>query len=195
MELKKAIEVLVSELTKDEAYRYGWQSNIAMAFFDACGQEGIQLPQLHDVSNKAANQFLRNLCRGVEIMSRMRASDKDLMVSHEISTDWEFAIRANRKNENMDAEYPEILNEAITNACKEKTLIDALTSIAVWENYKTKVTLSSDGTCGFVWDTCFKVCFEAVTLKWQEKHNRCSEISIMRCFDRNSSCLFKGTKE
>ena len=61
-EIKKAIEVLVSELNKDDGYRYGWQSNIAMAFFDACVQEGIQFPQLHDVSINAAKQFLRNLC-------------------------------------------------------------------------------------------------------------------------------------
>lgn len=62
-EIKKAVEVLVSELNKDDGYRYGWQANIAMAFFDACVQEGIQFPQLHDVSNNAAKQFLRNLCR------------------------------------------------------------------------------------------------------------------------------------
>jgi len=61
--IKEAIEVLVSELKNDEAYRYAWQANIAMAFFDACVQEGIQFPQLHDVANNAAKQFLRNLCR------------------------------------------------------------------------------------------------------------------------------------
>lgn len=68
------------------------------------------------------------------------------------------------------------LNDAITTACKEKTLVDALTFIAVWENeraiqqalefYKTKVSTSSEGKC---WDTCFKVCFEAVILHWQKE--------------------------
>ena len=79
----------------------------------------------------------------------------------------------------MDWSISVDLNEAVTVACREETLVDALTYIAVWdseravrqaiENYKTKVILSSEGTFGFVWDTCFKVCFEAVILKWQKE--------------------------
>lgn len=163
MELKKAIDVLVSELNKDEAYRYGWQSNIAMAFFDACNQEGIQLPQLHDVSNKAANQFLRNLCRCCG------NNEQDLTTAEKL-----VEVVTLKWQENMD------LNEAATTACKEKTLTDALTYIAIWEServlkqalesHKTKVTLSSDGTRGVIWDTCFKVCFESVAKKWQAEH-------------------------
>ena len=80
------------------------------------------------------------------------------------------------------------LNEAVTVACREETLVDALTYIAVWdseravrqaiENYKTKVTLSSEGTFGFVWDTCFKVCFEAVILKWQKERDETQKLLI-----------------
>ena len=61
--IKEAIEVIVAELNNDEAYRYAWQANIAMAFYDACRQEGIQFPQLRTVSNDAAKQFLCTLCR------------------------------------------------------------------------------------------------------------------------------------
>ena len=65
------------------------------------------------------------------------------------------------------------LGEATKIACKEKTLIDALTFMAVWEadraiqqalEYsKTGKATASDGKC---YDTCFKVCFEAVMRQW-----------------------------
>ena len=65
-EVAKAVKTLVSALNDDKAYRYSWQSNIAMAFSDACVQAGVMFPQLHDVSNKAADSFLRILCRDIE---------------------------------------------------------------------------------------------------------------------------------
>ena len=58
---KQAVDHLCSELRKDPGYCYSWQSNIAMAFQDACADAGIKFPQLHDVSNKAAVNFLKNL--------------------------------------------------------------------------------------------------------------------------------------
>jgi len=68
------------------------------------------------------------------------------------------------------------LNEAVIKACKEKTLLDALSFIAIWESEraiqqalefnKTKVSTSSEGKC---WDTCFKVCFESVIKQWQKE--------------------------
>lgn len=62
METKDAIKHLVTELKKDEGYYYSWQSNIAVQLQDACKEIGIQFPQLHEVSNRAAMRFLEVLC-------------------------------------------------------------------------------------------------------------------------------------
>jgi hypothetical protein len=64
--LPHAIEVLVAALRGSEDYRNAWKANIAMAFYDACHQSGIVFPELREVSNKAADQFLYNLCRDGE---------------------------------------------------------------------------------------------------------------------------------
>ena len=66
------------------------------------------------------------------------------------------------------------LDEAKKIACKEKTLIDALTWIAVWEAdraiaLKHNKTGVSTASCGKYYDTCFKMCFEAVMLQWRTK--------------------------
>jgi hypothetical protein len=63
------------------------------------------------------------------------------------------------------------LEEAVEKACKEKTLLDALTFICIWEcgrainqarfNY-------GSGANGAGWDTCFKLCLESVMNKWKE---------------------------
>lgn len=65
------------------------------------------------------------------------------------------------------------LQEAVTRACQEPCLVDALTWIAVWECERaisqarefdrTGVrTGSNDGA----WDTCFRICFTAVMAAW-----------------------------
>lgn len=63
--------------------------------------------------------------------------------------------------------------EAVAKACTEPTLADALTWIAVWETeqvvrqakkyFETGISTASHGGG---WDTCFKVCFKEVLLKY-----------------------------
>lgn len=66
--------------------------------------------------------------------------------------------------------------EAANRACEEPTLIDALTWIAVWESeraiqqakeyFETGVRTGSHGGG---WDTCFRISFEYVMKRWEEK--------------------------
>ena len=58
MELKEAMKVLVKALEEDEGYRYGWQANIAMAFKDEYARSISGNDTIHDISNKAAINFL-----------------------------------------------------------------------------------------------------------------------------------------
>lgn len=58
IDFKKAFDVFAYWINKDKALYYAYQSNIAMAFYDAVKKEGIDFPQLHDISNKAAKNFL-----------------------------------------------------------------------------------------------------------------------------------------
>lgn len=68
------------------------------------------------------------------------------------------------------------LDQAVNKACEEKTLVEALTWIAVWETErvikrvreydKTGISTASDGKC---WDTCFTLCFKKTMEKWNEK--------------------------
>ena len=68
------------------------------------------------------------------------------------------------------------LKEAVSRACQEPTLEDALNWIAVWEceraisqavEYK-KTGISTAGH-GKGWDTCFKICFQNVLKHWGSK--------------------------
>jgi hypothetical protein len=61
METKKAIEHLSKVLLEDAGYYFAWQSNIAMAFQDCCSRKGYKFPDLHEISNQAAKDFLSNL--------------------------------------------------------------------------------------------------------------------------------------
>jgi hypothetical protein len=68
------------------------------------------------------------------------------------------------------------ISEAVDLACKEPTLVDALSWIAVWECeravYQAKEyfeTGKSTASEGKGWDTCFKFCFEEVILKWNKQ--------------------------
>jgi hypothetical protein len=62
---------------------------------------------------------------------------------------------------------------AVQTACKEKTLVDALSWIAVWEcertisqakkYFETGISTAAQGG----WDTCFKFCFEEVIKQYK----------------------------
>lgn len=62
---KQAIEKLTKELKADPGYFMAWQANIAMAFKDECRNAGVQFPQLHEIVNQAAVNFLNLLCMDV----------------------------------------------------------------------------------------------------------------------------------
>jgi hypothetical protein len=68
------------------------------------------------------------------------------------------------------------INDAVRQACQEPTLLDALDFIAIWESehivkqakayFETGVsTASHEGG----WDTCFRVCFKQVLVRWFEE--------------------------
>jgi len=68
-ELEKAIKVLQKNLSEDSEYYMGWEANIAMSFFDAYYQNKKDYKNrgdIHGIANKAANQFIHNLCRNGE---------------------------------------------------------------------------------------------------------------------------------
>ena len=63
-----AIKTLTDELRADEEYRYGWQANIAMAFYDHVRRspefsrnEPLTHNRLHELANGAAIAFLEML--------------------------------------------------------------------------------------------------------------------------------------
>ena len=63
--IQEAIDTLTEALENDPGYRQGWQANIAMAFFDECSRDGCRkdiYSNLHEISNKAASNFLTLLC-------------------------------------------------------------------------------------------------------------------------------------
>lgn len=68
MNLPQAIETLVESLNNDAGYRFSWQANIAVQFQDewkrVCESEGPPLDRetIHEISNKAAINFLHLLC-------------------------------------------------------------------------------------------------------------------------------------
>lgn len=58
------IKKLVEALKKDKGLYYGYQSNIAMAFYDEAKGQGIPQVKLHKIANNAAKNFLNLLIRG-----------------------------------------------------------------------------------------------------------------------------------
>jgi hypothetical protein len=65
------------------------------------------------------------------------------------------------------------IDEAVARACREPTLSDALSWIAVWESERAirqaiEYTKNGNSTAshGGGWDTCFKYCFDRVLEKW-----------------------------
>lgn len=61
MTTKEAIEHLSKELKNDSGYWYSWQANIAVQFQDELARRGYKLPDQHDISNVAANNFMKLL--------------------------------------------------------------------------------------------------------------------------------------
>lgn len=70
--MKNNIEIalkLLKEEMKDEDYRRSWQANIAMAFYDQYfwnEQEYKNHNDIHDIANKAADNFLNLLFKSAE---------------------------------------------------------------------------------------------------------------------------------
>jgi hypothetical protein len=65
------------------------------------------------------------------------------------------------------------IDAAVIEACKQPSLIDALSWIAVWESERAikqarvfHETGKPQGVDGAGWDTCFKICFEKVFEHW-----------------------------
>lgn len=63
------IEQLQETLKTDKNYRFGWQSNLAMAFVDAfknhqeqVGRKHVADQEVYKVANVAAENFLNTLC-------------------------------------------------------------------------------------------------------------------------------------
>lgn len=54
---------LKEALKTDEGLYLGWKANIAMSFYDACSNAGYSFPDLHRVSNEAADNFLTLLLK------------------------------------------------------------------------------------------------------------------------------------
>jgi DNA-binding LacI/PurR family transcriptional regulator len=57
----EAVEQIAKTLNSDEGYYFSWQSNIAVLFMDALDKKGYELPDQHEIANKAAKVFLNRL--------------------------------------------------------------------------------------------------------------------------------------
>jgi hypothetical protein len=69
MTTAEAVYRVTYEMEKDPSFRIGWQSNIAMAFYDAANQykhkknkKYLSMVDIHIIANEAANNFLKLLC-------------------------------------------------------------------------------------------------------------------------------------
>ena len=69
MTIQEAIKTLTKVLREDPGYRIGWQANIAVQFQDewqkATNNGGLPADRksIHEISNKAADNFLNLLTR------------------------------------------------------------------------------------------------------------------------------------
>ena len=61
--LADAMAVLKEAFLTDDDYRLGWQANVAMAFYDEAIRcdIGVSHDELHNLSNKAAENFIKLL--------------------------------------------------------------------------------------------------------------------------------------
>jgi hypothetical protein len=69
MTTEEAVKHLTQELKNDPSYRIGWQSSIAMAFYDSASQykkkknkKYLSMVDIHTIANDAANSFINLLC-------------------------------------------------------------------------------------------------------------------------------------
>lgn len=69
MNIQEAMKIVITEIANDPSYRVTWEANIAMAFKDQVMREtDFYDPEwLHNVSNKAANNFLDILVMPLKI--------------------------------------------------------------------------------------------------------------------------------
>jgi hypothetical protein len=65
MKYKKAFDRVIKTLKEDKGLYIAWQSNIAMAFYDATRHHKARISRknLHEISNEAATYFLWLLCK------------------------------------------------------------------------------------------------------------------------------------
>ena len=68
---EQAVQHLQNVLATDPDYRYGWQANIAMAFYDECMKYldmgyNLQKADIHKIANDAANRFLDVLLLNID---------------------------------------------------------------------------------------------------------------------------------
>jgi len=63
--VKKEMKAVTNLLREDSNYYYGWQSNIAMAFYDECRRNSVRInsSKLAKIANNAAKNFLDQLMR------------------------------------------------------------------------------------------------------------------------------------
>ena len=62
------------------------------------------------------------------------------------------------------------IDEAVDRACKEPTIVDALSWICVWESERVVKQVRENfgsGANGADWDTCFRVCLQKVIKKYE----------------------------
>jgi DNA-directed RNA polymerase specialized sigma54-like protein len=64
--IQQAVQTIAKALREDADYHHGWQSNIAVTLIDGVERAGYRLPNLHDIANKAAQDFLAQLMRNAE---------------------------------------------------------------------------------------------------------------------------------
>ena len=77
------------------------------------------------------------------------------------------------------------INEAVAIACKEPTLLDALSWICVWESERAikQARLNQRDADGKGWDTCFRICLKMV----MEKYKSCAKCKHP---DLCSTCMY-----
>lgn len=71
MNTKEAVRTLTERLQVDEGLRLGYQANIAMAFKDEYKRKRVEKSDIndsdiHEIANKAADNFLEKWCKNAE---------------------------------------------------------------------------------------------------------------------------------
>ena len=66
--LSEAMIVLKEALLTNDDYRLGWKANLAMAYYDETMRQGIGIShgEIHRISNKAADNFIKLLTSSYE---------------------------------------------------------------------------------------------------------------------------------